>query len=433
VKTTLPCTCCLQVAAQEPASILSLLQQLTHPSVPNFCIINCEAWQPLLLLLPQLLTSSSADTAAAAQKLLLQQLAPELLDCNPEPLAQLLLVLLAAATCSHLPAAATAAGTDTVAGPASASAAAGNSFTWPSGVVQLLVVGLTKLSRQWHFLEAELAVQLCSALVDVLLQPLIHPLQPRHQQQQQQQGQQPEVVRPQPQQQQQQGIGEPTHVACCLAEQMLLADPALGWWHRLSANAKSCRGLRQVAVQKGLVQVLLQRMPRMTQQASEQQQQQQQQPGGEDAMNEQVAAMQAAAAASVSALDAHPASSSSSIEHSGRLVNCLVVQLLSSFVTNPAGRQVLLQEAAAAQQSSCAGHDGSRAQLTDRQQQQQQAAVSCKEPAVGWDVLAAAGSCLNRMADACTAASTGCDDLVAAAAAAEAQRASAVLKGCAGA
>jgi hypothetical protein len=486
---TVPCPP-LQVAAQEPASILSLLQQLTHPSIPNFCIINCEAWQPLLLLLPHLLTSTSTDTAAAAHKLLLQQLAPELLDCNPEPLAQLLVALLAAASSSHLATAAAAEpnnntsvspavgaaafsshpattgaaeaaaerNSNTSVSPAAdAAAAAGSSCTWSSSVVQLLVVGLSKLLRQWHFLEAELALQLCSALVDALLQPLASLLQSQQQgqqplalrqqqqpqqqqqqqgqqlltmspQQQQQQGQQPLVAmvpqQQQGQQQQQQASGEVKHATCCLAEQLLLADPSMGWWHRLNANAKSCRVLRRVAIDKGLAQALL----LLHVQRAGQQTCRPQQAGEEES--------QAVTAEGVAA-DHTPQTTSSSIKSSVTLADCLVVQLLSGFVANLAGRPVLLQ-AAAAQQSSCAGqHYVTTAKQPDQQQQQQQTTPamtgSTVEPAVGWDVLAEAFSCLQSMADACTAASTSCGDLVAAAAAAEARRALAALNNAAGA
>jgi hypothetical protein len=427
----------LQVAAQEPASILSLLQQLTHPSIPNFCIINCEAWQPLLLLLPQLLTCSSTDTAAAAHKLLLQQLAPELLDCNPEPLAQLLVALLAAASSSQLAtaeAAESAADGGTIVTPAVvADVDAGSVCTWSSSVVQLLVVGLSKLSRQWHFLDTELALQLCSALVDVLLQPFMHLLRP--QQQQQQQGQQTLVAMLPPQQQQQQGQQpqlQQQHVACCLAEQLLLTDPGMGWWHRLNANAKSCRGLRRAAADKGLVQVLLQHVQQVSQHSSRQQQQL---PSNAD---EQVMATQAAAAAGVAAQHTQQTTTSSSTS-SVTLADCLVVQLLSGFVANPAGRQVLHAAAvAAAQQSSCIGqHYVSRAQPTVWQQQQPTPARTggALEPPVGWDVFAEVVSCLQSMAGACTAASACCGDPVAAAAAAaaaEARRALAAMNDSAG-
>jgi hypothetical protein len=95
------------------------------------------------------------------------------------------------------------------------------------------------------------------------------------------------------------------------------------------------------------------------------------------------------------------------------LTEYLVVQLLSGFVGNPAGRQALL---AAAQQSSGALQ---QAEHTGQQQQQQQFAVA-------GSVLSAVARCLQRIVDPCSSGS--CEDSVAAAGAAEATRALAALR-----
>jgi hypothetical protein len=205
-------------AQRQQAATAAALQQLCDPRLPPYVILSSDAWPQLVSLLPALLQHPASTraggtaAAAAAQELLLQQLAPELLHCSPEPLAQLLAALLRHAV---------------VAPPLGRTSAAAN-FAAP--VLQLAVSGLHKLGRQWHFLQPEVAQQLCSAIAAALAQAL---RQLRASPPQQPVAQQP------------------------LALQLLLCEPHCGWWHRLLANSASSTALKEAMQQHGVVDAVL--------------------------------------------------------------------------------------------------------------------------------------------------------------------------------
>ncbi|KAF8065613.1 OBGC1 [Scenedesmus sp. PABB004] len=195
----------LVATADDAGAAAALLDQLAHPAVPAGMVLHCDAWPAAAAALPAWLRGRGGPgVAAAAQRLLVEHLAPELLDCSPDPLAGLLAALLAP---------------ERAGGAGAERAAACDAAPWPGDVVQLVLVGLHRLGRQWHFLEPRHAEQLCAALADALAAALAR-----------------------------RGPG-----VALLAEQLLLAEPRLGWWHRLSANAKSGPGLRAAAAQRGLL------------------------------------------------------------------------------------------------------------------------------------------------------------------------------------
>jgi hypothetical protein len=266
---------CLQMEATDDATQARCLNQLCSTSIPPYCILESSSWHQLVQQLPWLLASQEASISSASRQLLMLQLAPELLTCSPAPLAQVLTALLTAATASNTPS--TAQCTHAVANCSNSSDRCSDSISrcqqpqqeavvqYPGAVVQLLVVGLHKLCRQWHFLSQEMSQQLCKAIVGVLLQslqnfagenlqpaaaaaafdsddgcraPLVTADQPQ-QKQHQQNGRQ----------QQQLDAGEqlqattPTclqdSLCCCLADQLVLADPRMSWLHRINANSRS--------------------------------------------------------------------------------------------------------------------------------------------------------------------------------------------------
>lgn len=289
----------LQAAAQDSNSVVTVLDQITRS---HYSIAGCEAWRQLLELLPVLLhhaataaskytstthpsshTTSSppindaegsiaaASIAIAVEQFILQKLAPEVLDCCPEPLADVLITLMTA-SCQQ-PAAAQAAEAHTnnlQPHDISTSSNDSNGTTsyrdLSSSAVQLLVVGLHKIARQWHFLDELLSQRLSQAIVDVLCIPLqlqlaaasssvqgITDQRPRQQRQQVQPGAADlahPTARDEPEPLQQ-------HVCCCLAEQLLLADAGMGWLHRLNASSASGRSLRKAMVSRGFVEQLV--------------------------------------------------------------------------------------------------------------------------------------------------------------------------------
>lgn len=241
--TVLTSLCCDPQACEAPrplpAHAAELLERLSRPNLPADAIMASAAWPSLLTVLPRLL-SDGGVTADAAESLLIRQLAPELLHCQPHPLAQLTAALLRGAT---------DAASDETYSDCGASASPqcpghtarpqqpGTVAAWPGSVLQLLVVALHTLSRQSHFLNADDLTSLCASIAGALAAPLrgftsLTPLAADGALQEEQQRQ---------------------HVALLL----LRMQPQLGWWHRLSATASSSAALRQVAAAEELLELAL--------------------------------------------------------------------------------------------------------------------------------------------------------------------------------
>lgn len=284
------------MTSDDAIALVDCLKQLKRT---NYSIAGCDQWHHLLQLLPRLvranvtnhspcsgisavgptaLSSTALEVAAAAEQLLLNKLAPEVLDCSPEPLAQLLIAFLST-SCHILPLQKTSNPQDPLSSH-STKAEQQSYSNLPEGVVQLLVVGLHKIARQWHFLEQGTSMQLCNAVVKALTKPLElllesemdHPhAQANLQQQQQAENTLPSHLGQSLQQQEQQQLPNNTvsatdaegvavqdkNTCCCLAEQLLLRDPSMGWLHRLNACSSSGRPFRQSMQESGLIQQLI--------------------------------------------------------------------------------------------------------------------------------------------------------------------------------